>query len=241
VAVLNSNKGSRNTPQRKLLTTKGVSMGIKSGHPSINSNLDSFTKSIIEDLSSIERHGFASVISVTDGDDFIKKYSDRSRKESRPEWLNGIKKITHHTVNIGHEYENMIRSQLEKLGIDPDSWESESSKYEKKFSNNGNIRQNLKDENQFYVRYFVGVCKNNAYKEVFVNDKGDEVTIDQATKDKWFNGRGGSIKQAAAGIEKEIQPRNLRIENLHYFSMGDVTINRLTDEIMKHLDLEEKK
>jgi len=216
-------------------------MGTKAGLPSINANVDKATKTIIGDLASIEGHGFATIITVTDGEDFIKKYSDRSRKESRPEWLNGIRKITYQTINVGHDYNKMIENQLKKLGQDPAAFNPEACKYSHKFSDNGIIRQNNTDENQFYVRYFVGVCENTFYEEVFVNAKGDIVTIDKETKAKWFNGSGGSIKQAAAGIEKEIMPRNLKIDNLFYFQRGETVINRLPDELMKYLDLVEKK
>jgi hypothetical protein len=217
-------------------------MGTLAGLPSINSNVDKNTKSIIGDLASITGHGFATIITVTDGEDFIKKYSDRSRKESRPDWLNGIRKITYQTINVGHDYNKMIENQLKKLGQDPAAFNPEACKYSHKFSDNGIIRQNNSDENQFYVRYFTGVNEitRKSYEEVFVNAKGDVVPIDQVTKAKWFNGSGGSIKQAAAGIEKEIQPRNLKIDNLFYFARGDTVINRLPDELMRYLDLVEK-
>lgn len=217
-------------------------MGIKAGLPSLSNKLDKVTREIIEDLANVKGHGFATIITVTDGEDFIKKYADRSRKESRPEWLNGIKKITYQTINVGHDYVNMIRNQLAKSGIDPDNFEAESCKYSHKFSDNGIIRQNNTDELSFYVRYFTGVNEitKKSYEEVFVNSKGDVVTIDKATKEKWFNAKGSSQKQAEAGCSKEIMPRNVKIDNLFYFQRGETVINRLPPELMRYLDLIEK-
>lgn len=208
----------------------------------ISNLIDVETKEIIEDLAEIKGHGFATIISVTEGEDFIKKFSDRSRKEARPDWLNNIRKITYQVINVGHDYNKMIRNQLEKLGENPDNFDPEACRYSHKFSENGIIRQNNTDEKSFYVRYFTGVhpITKKTYKEVFVNEKGDTVEIDQATKDKWFNAKGGSIKQAAAGIEKEIKPRNLKIDNLQYFARGETVVNRLSKELIKYLDLIEK-
>jgi len=215
-------------------------MGTLAGLPTLNPKLDNETKDLIKTLGGIAGHGFAKIVTVTDGEDFIKKYSDRSRKESRPDWLNGIKKITMQVINVGHNYDGMIKNQLSKLGLDPDSFNPEACKYSHRFSDNGLVRQNNTDELAFYFRYFTGVNQitYKSYEEVFVNAQGDVVTIDKATKDKWFNAKGASQKQAEAGIEKEIKPRNVRMDNLFYFQRGDSVFNRLTPELMELLDLE---
>ena len=208
-------------------------MGTLAGLPSLTPE----TKELIETLEGVQGHGFARIVTITDGEDFIKKYADRSRKESRPEWLNGIKKVTMQVVNVGHSYNKMITNQLKKLGKTT-NFNPSSCKYSMKYSENGLVRQNIKDELAFYMRYFTGVSKNTAYQEVFVNEQGDVVNIDQATKDKWFNAKGKSRKQEAAGIEKEIKPRNVRMDNLYYFQRGEHIFNRLTQEVMDLLDLE---
>ncbi len=215
-------------------------MGIKAGLPTLNPKLDIETKNLVRTLGGIEGHGFAKIVTVTDGEDFIKKYSDRSRTESRPDWLNGIKKITMQVINVGHSYDGMIKNQLKKIGKNPDDFNPENCKYSHKFSENGLVRQNNKDELAFYFRYFTGVnpITGTTYEEVFINGQGQVVTIDKATKDKWFNAKGKSQKQASAGVEKEIKPRNVRMDNLYYFQRGDSIENRLTPEIMELLDLE---
>ena len=215
-------------------------MGTLAGLPSLNPKLDNETKSLIETLGSIGGHGFSKIVTVTDGDDFIKKYSDRTRKESRPDWLNGIKKITMQVINVGHSYDKMIKNQLSKLGVDPDNFNPENCKYSHKFSDNGLVRQNNKDDLSFYFRYFTGVNQitYKSYEEVFINESGEVVTIDKETKAKWFNAKGSSQKQAQSGIEKEIKPRNVRMDNLYYFQRGESIFNRLTPELMTLLDLE---
>jgi len=220
-------------------------MGTLAGLPTLNPKLDNETKNFITTLDSITGHGFAKIVTVTDGEDFIKKYSDRTRKESRPEWLNGIKKITMQVINVGHDYNKMIKNQLAKLkGGNPDDFNPEGCRYSHKFSDNGLVRQNDKDELAFYFRYFIGVAVNKdgkrrtTYEELFINEQGDTVQIDQATKDKWFNAKGGSVKQMVAGVEREIKPRNVRMDNLYYFQRGEDIENRLTPEIMELLDLE---
>lgn len=143
-------------------------------------------------------------------------------------------------INVGHSYDGMIKNQLKKLGENPDNFNPEACKYSHKFSENGLVRQNNNDELAFYFRYFTGVNQITwkSYEEVFINDKGEVIEIDKDTKAKWFNAKGGSIKQASAGIEKEIKPRNVRMDNLYYFQRGDIVENRLTPELMELLDLE---
>jgi len=220
-------------------------MGTLAGLPTLNPKIDNETKEFITTLDSISGHGFAKIVTVTDGEDFIKKYSDRTRKESRPEWLNGIKKVTMQVINVGHDYNKMIKNQLAKSkGGNPDDFDPEACRYSHKFSENGLVRQNNKDELAFYFRYFVGVAidtngkRLTTYEEVFINEQGDTVQIDQAIKTKWFNAKGGSVKQMVAGVTKEIKPRNVRMDNLYYFQRGDSIENRLTPEIMELLDLE---
>jgi len=217
-------------------------MGTLAGLPTLNPKLDNETKDLLTTLDGVTGHGFAKIVTVTDGEDFIKKYSDRSRKESRPDWLNGIKKVTMQVINVGHDYNKMIKNQLAKVeGANPDDFNPEACRYSSKFSENGLVRQNNKDDLAFYFRYFTGVNQITfkSYEEVFVNAKGETVTIDKDTKAKWFNAKGGSVKQAVAGIEKEIKPRNVRMDNLYYFQRGDDDLfNRLTPELMELLDLE---
>ena len=215
-------------------------MGTLAGLPSLNPKLDNETKSIIQKLAEVKGHGFSKIVTVTDGEDFIKKFSDRTRKESRPDRLNGIKKITMQVINVGHNYNNMIKNQLNKLGVDPTSFNPEGCRYSTKFSENGLVRQNTKDELAFYFRYFTGVNQVTwkSYEEIFINADGDTIEIDKATKDKWFNAKGKSVKQLAAGVEKEIKPRNVRMDNLYYFQRGETVVNRLTPELMTLLDLE---
>jgi len=215
-------------------------MGTLAGLPTLNPKLDNETKELITTLAGIEKHGFAKIVTVTDGEDFIKKYSDRTRKESRPDSLNGIKKVTMQVISVGHNYDTMIKNQLSKLGVDPDSFNPEECKYSHKFSDNGLVRQNKTDELSFYFRYFTGVngITQKSYEEVFINEQGKVIEISQDMKDKWFNAKGGSVKQAIAGIEKEIKPRNVRMDNLYYFQHGESVENRLTKELMTLLDLE---
>ena len=215
-------------------------MGTKAGLPTFNLSITLETKELIKTLASIDSHGFAKIVTVTEGEDFIKKYADRTRKEARPDWLNGIKKVTMQVINVGHSYSDMIKNQLKKLEKNPDAFDPEACKYSKKFSDNGLVRQNIKDDMAFYFRYFTGVhpITGKTYEEVFINEQGKIVEINKATKDKWFNAKGGSVKQACAGVEKEIKPRNVRMDNLYYFQHGEEIYNRLTPEIMKLLDLE---
>ena len=222
-------------------------MGNLNGLPSLNPKLTPETQEKIDTLGNVKGHGFAKIVTITDGEDFIKKFSDRSRKESRPDWLNGIKKVTMQVINVGHDYNKMIKNQLsKKLGGNPDDLTPEKCKYSHKFSDNGLVRQNNKDELSFYFRYFTGVAVNKEgkrityYEEVFINEQGETVQIDQATKDKWFNAKGKSVKQETAGVAKEIKPRNVRMDNLYYFQRGQNDIcNSLTPEVMDLLDLEE--
>jgi len=214
-------------------------MGTQTGLPTLNPKLDKETKEILTTLADITGHGFAKLVTVTDGDDFLKKYSDRTREEARPEWLNDIKKITMQVINVGHDYNKMIRNQLSKIGENPDNFNPEACRYSHRFSNNGLVRQNNTDELSFYLRYFTGVNVNTTYEEIFINDLGKIMPIDQAVKEKWFKGKSGSIKQMIAGIEKEIKPRNVRIDNLYYIQRGkDHVYNRLTPELMAYLNLE---
>jgi len=215
-------------------------MGTIAGIPTLNPKLDNETKTLIETLAKIKGYGFSKIVTVTDGEDFIKKYSDRSRKESRPDWLNGIKKITMQVINVGHSYDKMIKNQLVKLGKNPNDFNPEGCKYSTKFSSNGLVRQNKKDDLAFYFRYFTGVHQITwkSYEEVFINKSGTVVQIDKDTKAKWFNAKGGSVKQMVAGVEKEIKPRNVRMDNLFYFQRGEDIFNRLTPELMDLLDLE---
>lgn len=204
------------------------------------------TKETIETLGNVKGHGFAKIVTITDGEDFIKKFSDRSRKESRPDSLQGLKKVTMQVINVGHSYNDMIKNQLaKKVGGNPDDFTPENCKYSHKFSDNGLVRQNNKDDMAFYFRYFTGVAigkdgkRLTTYEEVFINEQGQTIQIDQATKDKWFNAKGKSKKQDEAGVVKEIKPRNVRMDNLYYFQRGDAVENKLTQEIMDLLDLEE--
>ena len=226
-------------------------MGTLAGLPSLSQKLDKETKGLITSLENVKGSGFAKIVTVTNGEDFLLKFKRKSKRIPqnslevlRPE-LVGLKKITLHVVNVGHGYETMIKNQLKKLGLDPESFEPTSCKYSHRFSENGLVRQNNTNEMSFYLRYFVGVAVNDDgkiktyYEEVFINEAGNIVDVDKATKDDWFNAKGHSQKQAEVGIEKEVKPRNVKLDNLYYFQRGTICENRLTEELKEILDLEE--
>jgi len=184
---------------------------------------------------------------------FLKKFSDKTRKVLRPEEImqpNGkmvsiksIDALVLAVFSVNHNYETLIKNQMKKLGLDPASFTHEDCKYSKKFSDNGLVRQHINPakDRTFYFRYFTGL--NNitykTYEVIYLNENGETVILDQAFKDTWFNQSAPSQKQGEAGLEKEIKPRNLGLDNLLYFQKGDDIFNsRMTDEIMKLLNLE---
>lgn len=220
-------------------------MGTLAGLPTLNPKLDNETKDLVTTLNSVQGHGFAKIVTVTHGEDFLLKNIRGGKRgvdtleKLRPDLI-GIKKISMSVINVGHDYNKMIKNQLTKIGGNPDDFNPEACRYSTRFSDNGLVRQNTKDELAFYLRYFVGVNQNNykSYEEYFVNAKGDVVEVTAETKAQWFNAKGGSVKQAIAGVEKEVKPQNVRLDNLYYFQRGEEIFNRMTPEIMNLLDLE---
>jgi len=183
---------------------------------------------------------------------FLKSYSDRTKSESRPTeimqpdgTMKSIKEINALTlvvINVGHDYVKMIQNQLKRLGLDPDSFNPEACRYSKRFSSNGLVRQNINPakDKTFYFRFFTGVndVTYTTYEVIYLNEKGDVLELDKDFKKKWFNATAPSQKQGEVGIEKEIKPRNLGLDNLIYFQKGEAIFNeRVTDEMMKLLDL----
>ena len=97
---------------------------------------------------------------------FMKSYEDRSKKVARPLEImqsNGkmisIKTITALTTivaSVKHDYDKLIKNQLAKLGLDPDSFNPEACRYSRKFTDNGLVRQNINPakDRTFYFRYY---------------------------------------------------------------------------------------
>ena len=154
-----------------------------------------------------------------------------------------LKALTLVVINVGHDYVKMIKNQMSKLGLDPNDFNAEGCKYSQRFSPNGLVRQHINPskDKTFYFRYFTGVngITYKTYEVIYLNENGEIVEIPQDYKSEYFNSTAPSVKQAALGLEKEIKPRNLGLDNLIYFQKGEAIFNeRMTPEVMKLLNLE---
>ena len=153
-----------------------------------------------------------------------------------------INALTMVVINVGHDYVKMIKNQLKKLGKNPDDFNPEACRYSKRFSNNGLVRQNINPakDRTFYFRYFTGVngITYQTYEVIYLNELDQVIELTEDYKKEWFGKSAPSKKQLEAGIEKEIKPRNLGLDNLIYFQKGESVFNdRVTSQIMKLLDL----
>lgn len=189
------------------------------------------TKKLLTTLGSVQKHGKAKIITMTDADSFIKK-------RDRPERLNGLRKLTMQVVSVGYDYHKLVENRLKKEGIDPESFKKEDCKYSDKFSENGLVRVSKTNEDQFYFRYYL--TKSVMEKEeVYINEANKVVKISEQDKEDWFVKKHGSQKQAEAGVSSEVQPRNIKFENIMYFQKGKALYSNLDETVLKLLNLEE--
>lgn len=192
-------------------------------------------KGMINELSTVKA-GKAKIISVTDGEDFIKK---GSVKNPRPEHLNNIRKVTLQVVHVAYNYNDLVRRSLERSGVENvgEVWEETPCRYSVKYSKNGVVRSSLnEDSDTMYLRYYL--AKNNYKEELYVNDQDKVIEITKEDKELWFKCKSDSKKQVEAGVKNPISIRNLKLENLFYFQKGQAIYNRLSEKLMKLLNLE---
>ncbi len=186
-------------------------------------------KNFVKTLTAVKKAGKAKIITITSGEKFIKK-------RNRPEHLNNLRKITMQVVAVGYSYQNLISGRMKKIDKTLDEYEIKECSYSKKLSENGIVRVSKKDDEKFYMRYYI--TDNNYYEDMYINEDDEIVELTQTDKDEWFTKKGSSKKQAEAGIEKEVKVRTLSLENLYYFQKGNKVHNALTEKVMALLDLE---
>jgi hypothetical protein len=164
----------------------------------------------------------------------------RADKSLPPEWSNGLIGITRSVMAIKGAIDGYTKAVDNKLP-EGESYNTEASKVSQPIEGfpNGILREGLKNADQLYVRLFVDVFQSNV-EQYYFNDKGEDVThlVTKDFKDNFLPKKYASKKQADAGVEKEIKPREYKAENIIYLQRGDVCFNNLSSDLMAVFDLE---
>lgn len=197
-------------------------------------------KRLVETLRQVQGHGLASIIAMSDIGERLTKKS-RETKETAPDWSRGLYSLTRTVVNIGHDYEKAVVNQLKKSEGDT-SFKAEESKVSRPvldFPNNL-LREGVNNPDQLYLRVFVGMMERPKGETLYFNLHGENVTalVDDSFKDNFFPLKYGSVKQAVHGSEKEIMPRDYKLENILYFQHGAIVFNDLNESHYKLFNLE---
>lgn len=194
---------------------------------------------LIETLRQVNGHGLASIVAISDIGERLTKKS-RATKEPRPAWAEGLYGLTRTVVNVGHDYEKAVLNQLKKSEGDL-SFKAEESTVSKPIEDfpNNLLREGIKNPNQLYLRVFVGMGAKTSIETFYFNLSGENVTalVTDDFKDNYFPLKYGSVKQAVHGSEKEIMPRDYKLDNILYFQYGKLIYNGLDHSHYKLFNL----
>jgi hypothetical protein len=197
-------------------------------------------KQLIETLRQVTTHGLASIIAKSDVGTRLTKKA-RSDKSELPQWSIGLYSISRTVVSVNHDYNKAVNNQIKKSGNDTDFQADESSvSIPIEDFPNSILRQGRSNPDQFYVRVFVDLTVKTKNEIYYFNSLGENVTdkVTEQFKDDFFPKVSGSTKQMLHGAEKEVKPREYKIENILYFQKGNVVYNGLLPEHYELFNLE---
>jgi len=203
-------------------------------------NVATHTGKLLETLNTIDRHGYATLVTVTEV-----KVLKKSRLTGEPtpaKYLN-LRKITKLRVSVHHNYQKSVSNRQGKVG-GTGTFVTEPAKGMHPYTTNRVVWQSDRNANQLYLRYYIIVQSNNV-DVVYIDENDLPVEISKAEKGEYFSGyksdgsRPGSKKQASVGIDEENQiiVRSVKLENVEYFAKGDKVYNTLPPMVMDILNL----
>lgn len=185
----------------------------------------------IETLIKVALKGLTQIVSETFKEPLKKS---RLSKEPTPEKFSKVTKYTYMTMSLGHDYGDILDKQLKKLGINETYDVSET--YCHCVSDNKLVYKHNERE-QFYLRVYPGLCASFKTVIKYYDAQGTEILNWKDVEAEYFAQKSGSVKQLVAGIQKEITPNNIKMENVKYIKQGDFCLNDLTQDIIKKLGL----
>jgi hypothetical protein len=187
---------------------------------------------LIETMNQLQGHGLCRIIAKTEIK-LLKK--GRTSKLPLPERFQGLTRYYQIVASVGHSYSKGVQNQIRKAGGDSTLWVDEECKYSERDpeSKNGIVRRHREKHDQKYLRYFPRLMGDTRGKSFYLNGKGEEISLNEITPEieaEFFpKDSGPSLKQSEVmaaqeiGLEKEVEPRNLKEENLLYLKRGEVT------------------
>lgn len=195
---------------------------------------------LIETIKQVTTHGLASIIAKSDVGTRLTKKA-RSDKSELPEWSIRLYSITRTVVSVNHDYSKAVNNQIKKSGNDATFEASESTvSVPVEDFPNSILRQGRINPNQLYFRVFVDLTVKTKVEVYYFNGLGENVTdkITEQFKDDFFPKVSGSTKQLLHGAEKEVKPKEYKLENILYFQKGSVVYNALLPEHYELFNLE---
>ncbi len=196
---------------------------------------------LIETIKQVTTHGLASIIAKSDVGTRLTKKA-RSDKSELPIWSIGLYSITRTVVSVNHDYSKAVNNQIKKSGSDMefDASESTVSVPVEDFPNSI-LRQGRTNPNQLYMRVFVDMGVKVKTETYYFNGIGENVSdkITEQFKDDFFPKESSSVKQLLHGAEKEVKPKEYKLENILYFQKGSVVYNVLSKEHYELFNLED--
>lgn len=198
-------------------------------------------KNLIDTLKQVNSHGLASLIAKSDVGTRLTKKARSDNSKILPEWCEGLYSISRTVVNVNHDYSKAVNNQIKKSGHEPEFQADESSiSIPIEDFPASILRQGRTNPDQLYVRVFTDMTVKVKMEIYYFNGLGENVTdrITEEFKADYFPKESSSVKQILHGAEKEVKPREYKIENVLYFQKGDVVYNGLLPEHYELFNLE---
>lgn len=183
--------------------------------------------------------GVASFIAVTNFSDKGKALK-KSRKNGvpTPSLITNAKKYVYMTVNMGHNYEQLVNGRKKKEGQEKDFVAQKT--YTQKITENGMLQEHERT-GQAYLRVYRNVSKDLAPRSIIVDGEGNvwETKDFYNTFAEFLPKPSNNSSQGLRG-ENEIIVHNYKIENVQYVKRGELEYNNLSVDAFRRLFVDYK-
>jgi hypothetical protein len=176
--------------------------------------------------------------SITDVKTTVKSRKDNS---PTPAIYQNVKKLSFFVCSVGNEYQPLVERRIVSSGGVGGFVASESSVSAPfPLSENGIMRQGIKDEKKKYIRVYFNIAPNDYNETIYLGADGKVLNIPAQDWDAYFPVKSESKKQASHGVKKEneVVVRDFKQESIVYFQSGDIVWNNLGDQFLKLFNLE---
>ena len=166
-------------------------------------------KELIEKLSNLRGSTFCSIVAVTDPKRSGMKMTESDTGERNP-WIEGagksavcyLRKVQRTLVCLNEHYHKGVRRQMEKAGIDPDSWAPGTTWYDQDRREDGTLLPFATGKGNNSNRYLCGRNLRTLDTAIYIDLRtGERIDADEVLR--FMPAKKNYSKQVNAGVPEE--------------------------------------